>query len=229
MSTEQQEWSDYARALRQIAGARGDAQQAQDRLIAHRSRAEATGLAEAEAMAERGRKLQDRLDALAEQAAAAIRQAGVPAEGKRVAITLPAVRGIADVEAAAAQLTKQLDEAVARLEEVRRRVRAERDRRRRRTISAALVLAAVGVVGPATGSAVAALEAAAIVAATLLAVLRLAGSTWIAWAASVAVVLTMAAGLPWWLAMLVPAVVVAAVFAVPRKRGKPVAASKKSN
>ena len=41
MSTEQQQWSDYARALRQIATARTDAQQAQDRLTANRSRAEA--------------------------------------------------------------------------------------------------------------------------------------------------------------------------------------------
>jgi len=45
MSDEQQEWSGYARALRQIASARADAQQAQDRLTANRSRAEATALA----------------------------------------------------------------------------------------------------------------------------------------------------------------------------------------
>lgn len=229
MSTEQQEWSDYARALRQIASARADAQQAQDRLTANRSRAEATALAEAEAMAERGHKLEARLNALAEKAADSLQRAGVPTGGKRVAITLPTVRGIADVEAAAAQLTKQLGDAVERLEEVRRNVRAEQERRRRRTISAALVLVAFGVVWPATGEVVVALEAAAIVALTLVVALRLAGPPWVAWGAAAAVAVLMAVGLPWWLAVLVPVIVAAVAITLPKKRSKPAAVPKKSN
>src|SRR4051794_29945960 len=101
MSTRQQGWSDYARAVRQIAGARADAQQAQDRVTANRTKAEATAMAEADAMAERGRKLEERLNRLADKAAASLEKAGVPADGKRVRITLPTVRGIADIEAAA--------------------------------------------------------------------------------------------------------------------------------
>lgn len=229
MSTEQQEWFDYARALRQIASARTDAQQAQDRLTANRSRAEATALAEAEAMAERGRKLEERLTALAGKAAGSLHRAGVPTEGKRIAITLPTVRGIADVEAAAAQLTKQLGDAVERLEDVRRKVRAERERRRRWTISAALVLVAFGLVWPTTGSVVVALEAAAIVALTLVVALQLPGPPWVAWAAAAAVVVLMAVGLPWWLAILVPVIVAAVAIILPRKRSKPIAVPKKSN
>jgi len=64
MKTEEQVWSEYARAVRTVAMARADAQQAQDRVTAHKSRAEATAAAEADAMAERGRKLQTRLNAL---------------------------------------------------------------------------------------------------------------------------------------------------------------------
>jgi ABC-type multidrug transport system fused ATPase/permease subunit len=217
MSTEQQEWSDYARAVRQVAGARADAQQAQDRVTANRTKAEATAMAEADAMAERGRKLEERLNRLAEKAAASLEKAGVPAEGKRVTIALPTVRGIADIEAAAAQLTKQLGEAVGRLEEVRTKARAERERRKRRAISAALVLVAVAVVWSINGSFVAGSEAGAIVLLTLLIAPRLASSPWIGWAAAVVVVVLMAAGLPWWLAILVPAIVAGTSIVLPKK------------
>lgn len=217
MSTEQQEWSDYARAVRQVAGARADAQQAQDRVTANRTKAEATAMAEADALAERGRKLEERLNRLAEKAAASLEKAGVPAEGKRVTIALPTVRGIADIEAAAAQLTKQLGEAVGRLEEVRTKARAERERRRRRTISAALMLVAVAVVWSINGSFVAGLEAGAIVLLTLLIAPRLASSLWIGWGAAVVVVVLVAAGLPWWLAILVPAIVAGTSIVLPKK------------
>jgi hypothetical protein len=218
MSTEQQEWSDYARAVRQVAGARADAQQAQDRVTANRTRAEATAMAEADAMAERGRKLEERLNRLAEKAAASLEKAGVPAEGKQVAITLPTVRGIADIEATAAQLTKQLGEAVGRLEEVRTKARVERERRKRRTINAALVMVAFAVVWSINGSFVAGLEAGAIVLLTLLIAPRLAGSLWIGWGAAVVVVVLMAVGLPWWLAILVPAIVAGTSIVLPKKR-----------
>ena len=221
MSTGQQEWSDYARAVRQVAGARADAQQAQDRVTANRTKAEATAMAEADAMAERGRKLEERLNRLAEKAAASLEKAGVPAEGKRVTITLPTVRGIADIEAAAAQLTKQLGEAVGLLEEVRTNARAERERRKRRTISAALVLVAFAGVWSINRSFVAGLEAGAIVLLTLLTLLiapRLASSLWIGWGAAKVVVVLMAVGLPWWLAILVPAIVAGTSIVLPKKR-----------
>jgi ABC-type multidrug transport system fused ATPase/permease subunit len=218
MSTEQQEWSDYARAVRQVAGARADAQQAQDRVTANRTKAEATAMVEADAMAERGRKLEERLNRLAEKVAVSLEKAGVPAEGKRVTITLPTVRGIADIEAAAAQLTKQLGESVGRLEEVRAKARAERERRRRRTINAALVLVAFAVVWSINGSLVAGLAAGAIVLLTLLIAPRLAGSLWIGWGAAVVVVVLMAVGLPWWLAILVPAIVAGTSIVLPKKR-----------
>jgi hypothetical protein len=216
MSTGQQEWSDYARAVRQVAGARADAQQAQDRVTANRTKAEATAMAEADAMAERGRKLEERLNRLADKAAASLEKAGVPAEGKRVTITLPTVRGIADIEAAAAQLTKQLGEAVGLLEEVRTNARAERARRKRRTINAALVLVAFAGVWLINGSFVAGLEAGAIVLLTLLIGPRLA--SWIGWGAAVVVVVLMAVGLPWWLAILVPAIVAGTSIVLPKKR-----------
>ena len=218
MTTEQQEWSAYARAVRQVAGARADAQQAQDRVTANRTKAEATAMAEADAMAERGRKLEERLNRLAEKAAASLETAGVPAEGKRVAITLPTVRGVADIEAAAAQLTKQLGEAVGRLEEVRTNARAERERRKRRTINAALVLVAVAGAWSINGSFVAGLEAGAIVLLTLLIAPRLARLLWIGWGAAVVVVVLMAVGLPWWLAILVPAIVAGTSIVLPKKR-----------
>jgi ABC-type multidrug transport system fused ATPase/permease subunit len=218
MTTEQQQWSDYARAVRQVAGARADAQQAQDRVTANRTKAEATAMAEADAMAERGRTLEERLNTLAEKAAASLEKAGVPAEGKRVTITLPTVRGIADIEAAAAQLTKQLGEEVGRLEEVRTKARAERERRKRRTINAALVVAAFAVVWSINGSFVAGLEAGAIVLLTLLIAPRLASSLWIGWGAAVVVVVLMAVGLPWWLAILVPAVLAGTSIVLPKKR-----------
>jgi hypothetical protein len=218
MSTGQQEWSDYARAVRQVAGARADAQQAQDRVTANRTKAEATAMAEADAMAERGRKLEERLNRLAEKAAVSQEKAGVPAEGKRVTITLPTVRGIADIEAAAAQLTKQLGEAVGLLEEVRTNARAERERRKRRTISAALVLVAFAGVWSINGSFRAGLEAGAIVLLTLLIPPRLASSLWIGWGAAVVVVVLMAVGLPWWLAILVPAIVAGTSIVLPKKR-----------
>jgi ABC-type multidrug transport system fused ATPase/permease subunit len=218
MSTGQQEWSDYARAVRQVAGARADAQQAQDRVTANRTKAEATAMAEADAMAERGRKLEERLNRLADKAAASLEKAGVPAEGKRVTIRLPTVRGIADIEAAAAQLTKQLGEAVGRLEEVRTNARAERERRKRRTINAALILLAVAGAWSINGSFVAGLEAGAIVLLTLLIAPRLARLLWIGWGAAVVVVVLMAVGLPWWLAILVPAIVAGTSFVLPKKR-----------
>jgi hypothetical protein len=217
MSDEQQEWSGYARALRQIASARADAQQAQDRLTANRSRAEATALAEADAVAARGRQLEQRLEALTDKAAATVRKAGVPAEGKRVAITLPTVRGIADIDAAAAQLTKQLGEAVGRLEEVRAAVRADRERRKRRTLSAGLLLIAFAVVWLIDGSFVGGLAAAAIVLLTLMTAPRLSGSLLVTFAAAAVVVVLMAAGLPWWLAILDPAVVAGTSIVLPKK------------
>jgi hypothetical protein len=222
MSTEQHEWSDYARAVRQVAGARADAQQAQDRLTANRTKAEVTAMAEADAMAERGRKLEERLNRLAEKAATSLEEAGVPAAGKRVTITLPMVRGIADIEAAAAQLTKQLGEAVDRLEEVRAKARAERERRKRRTINAALVLVAFAVVWSINGSLVNGfvngLAAGAIVLLTLLIAPRLARSLWIGWGAAVVVVVLMAVELPWWLAILIPAVIAGTAIVLPKKR-----------
>jgi ABC-type multidrug transport system fused ATPase/permease subunit len=218
MSTGQQEWSEYARAVRQVAGARADAQQAQDRVTANRTKAEATAMAEADAMAERGRKLEERLNRLAEKAAASLEKAGVPAEGKRVTITLPMVRGIADIEAAGAQLTKQLGETVGLLEEVRTNARAERERRKRRTINAALVLVAFAGVWSINGSFVAGLEADAIVLLTLLIAPRLASSLWIGLGAAVVVVVLMAVGLPWWLAILVPAILAGTSIVLPKKR-----------
>jgi hypothetical protein len=144
MKTEEQEWAEYARALRQVAGARADAQQAQDRLTANKTKAEATAMAEADAMAERGRQLETRLNALAEKAAAGLQRAGLPAEGKRTNIQLPEIRGLTDIETVAARLTRQLGETVDQLDEVRAQARAERERRKRRTISA--VLTSVGFV-----------------------------------------------------------------------------------
>jgi hypothetical protein len=224
MKTEEQEWSEYARALRQVAGARADAQQAQDRLTAHKSKAEATALAEADAMAERGRKVEARLNALAEEAAASLQRAGLPAEGKRVNIVLPEIRGLTDLEAAAAKLTKQLGEAVDQLEQVRAEARAEQERRRRRTISAALMLVGFVVVLVVTRSFLAGIEAAAIAAVTMLAASRvlglprLPGARWWGWGGAVLVVAVMAAGLPWWLAILVPVIVSGTAIVLPKKR-----------
>src|SRR4051812_6700137 len=203
MKTEQQQWTEYARALRQVAGARADAQQAQDRLTANRSKAEATAWAEADAMAERGRKLEIRLNALAEKAAESLQRAGLPPDGKRASIPLPEMRGMTDMEAAAAKLTKQLAETVDKLEEVRKAARADQERRKRRTISAVEVLVGFVLVWVMRGSLLVGLEAAAIAAVTLLAASRvlglprLPGARWWGWGGAALVVVLMAAGLPW--------------------------------
>ena len=224
MKTEQQEWSEYARALRQVAGARADAQQAQDRLTANRSKAEATAMAEADAMAERGRALEIRLNALAEKAAASLQRAGLPSEGKRAPIPLPEMRGMTDMEGAAAKLTSQLAESVDKLEELRGEARAEQERRKRRTISAAEVLVGFLLVWVLQRSLVVGLEAAAIAAATLLAASRVLGlprlpsARWWGWGGAALVVVLMAAGLPWWLAILVPAAVAGTAIVLPKKR-----------
>ncbi len=224
MKTEEQAWSEYARALRQIAGARADAQQAQDRLTATKSKAEATALAQADAMAERGRHLETRLNALAEKAAASLQRAGLPAEGKRANIPLPQIRALNDIEAVAARLTKQLGETVDQLEQVRAEARAEQERRKRRTISAVLMLVGFVVVWVVAGSFLAGLEAAAIAAVTMLAASRvlglprLPGARWWGWGGAVAVVVVMAAGLPWWLAIAVPVIVAGTAIVLPKKR-----------
>lgn len=224
MKTQEQEWSEYARALRQVAQARADAQQAQDRLTAHKSKAEATALAEADAMAERGRKVEARLNALAEQAAASLQRAGLPADGKRVNVAIPEIRALTDLESAAARLTSQLGEAVDQLEQVRAEARAEQERRRRRTISAALMLVGFVAVWAVTRSFLAGVEAAAIAAVTMLAASRalglprLPGARWWGWGGAVVVVAVMASGLPWWLAILVPVIVAGTAIVLPKKR-----------
>jgi hypothetical protein len=224
MKTEQQQWTEYARALRQVAGARADAQQTQDRLTANRSKAEATAMAEADAMAERGRKLELRLNALAEKAAESLQRAGLPPDGKRASIPLPEMRGMSDMEAAAAKLTKQLAETVDKLEEVRQAARADQERRKRRTISAVEVLVGFVLVWVARESLLVGLEAAAIAGVTLLAASRvlglprLPGARWWGWAGAALVVVLMAAGLPWWLAVVVPAAVAGTAIVLPKKR-----------
>ncbi|WP_406053022.1 hypothetical protein [Kribbella sp. NBC_00889] len=224
MKTEQQMWSEYARTLRTVAGARVDAQQAQDRLTAHKTKAEAAAMAEAEAMAERGRQLEARLNTLAEKAAASLQRAGLPADGKRANVALPEIRALNDIETVATRLTKQLGEAVDTLEEVRSRARELQERRMRRTISAALTLIGFLVVWVVTGSFLAGVEAAAIAAVTMLAASRvlglprLPGARWWGWGGAVAVVVLMAAGLPWWIAILVPVVVSGTAIVLPKKR-----------
>lgn len=224
MKTEQQVWTEYARALRTVAGARADAQQAQDRLTAHKTKAEATAMADADAKAERGRQLEARLNALAEKAAASLQRAGLPAEGKRANVALPEIRALNDIETVAARLTKQLGEAVDTLEEVRAQARELQERRKRRTISAALTLTAFMVVWVLTRSFLAGVEAAAIAAVTMLAASRvlglprLPGARWWGWGGAVAVVVLMAAGLPWWIAILVPVVVSGTAIVLPKKR-----------
>jgi hypothetical protein len=225
MKTEEQEWAEYARALRQVAGARADAQQAQDRVTAHKSKAEATALAEADAMAERGRKVEARLNALAEEAAASLQRAGLPSEGKRVNVVFPEIRALTDLESAAARITKQLGEAVDQLEQVRAEARALQERRKRRTISAALTLVGFVVVWVVTRSFLAGVESAAIAAVTMLAASRvlglprLPGARWWGWGGAVVVVAVMASGLPWWLAILVPVIVSGTAIVLPKKRG----------
>ncbi|WP_112237434.1 hypothetical protein [Kribbella monticola] len=224
MKTEEQVWSEYARAVRQVAGARADAQQAQDRLTANRSKAEATAMAEADAMAERGRKLELRLNALAEKAAASLQRAGLPADGKRTTVPMPAIRGLTDIEAAAAKLTKQLADTVDKLEEVRAKARAEQERRKRRTISAALVVVGFVLIWVISGSFLAGLEGAAIEAVTMLAASRvlglprLPGARWWGWGGAVLVVVAMAAGLPWWIAIAVPVIISGTAIVLPKKR-----------
>jgi uncharacterized membrane protein len=224
MKTDEQAWSEYARALRTVAGARADAQQAQDRLTAHKSKAEATAMAEADAMAERGRQLELRLNALAEKAAASLQRAGLPAEGKRANHVLPEIRVLKDIESVAARITQQLGETVEELEEVRAAAREEQERRRRRTISAVLTLVGFLVVWVLTRSFLAGVEAAAIAAVTMLAASRvlglprLPGARWWGWSGAVAVVVVMAAGLPWWLAIAVPVVVSGTAIVLPKKR-----------
>ncbi|MEV6283412.1 hypothetical protein [Kribbella sp. NPDC051770] len=223
MKTEEQEWAEYARALRQVAGARTDAQQEQDRRTATKTQAEATALAEANAMAERGHKLEVRLNGLAEKAAVSLQRAGLPPDGKRTAVPLPEIRAIADIEVVAARITKQLAETVDKLEEVRATALAEQERRKRRTISAALTVAALLVVWVAQ-SFLAGVEAAAIAAVTMLAASRvlglprLPGARWWGWGGAGLVVVLMAAGLPWWLAIGVPVVVSGTAIVLPKKR-----------
>jgi hypothetical protein len=210
--------------VRQVAGARADAQQAQDRLTANRSKAEATAMAEADAMAERGRKLELRLNELAEKAAASLQRAGLPAEGKRTTVAMPAIRGLTDIEAAAAKLTKQLGDTVDKLEEVRAKARAEQERRKRRTISAALVVVGFVLVWVISGSFLAALEDAVIEAVTMLAASRvlglprLPGARWWGWGGAVLVMVLMAAGLPWWIAIAVPVIISGTAIVLPKKR-----------
>lgn len=224
MKTEEQLWSEYARALRTVASARADAQQAQDRVTAHKSKAEATAMAEADAMAERGRQLELRLNALAEKAAASLQRAGLPADGKRTNHALPEIRVLNDIETVAARITQQLGETVEQLEEVRAAARAEQERRRRRTISAALAAVGFVVVWALTGSFVAGVEAAAIASVTMLAASRvlglprLPGARWWGWGGAAAVVVVMATGLPWWLAIAVPVIVAGTAIVLPKKR-----------
>ncbi|TDW79364.1 hypothetical protein [Kribbella sp. VKM Ac-2566] len=224
MKTVEQEWSEYVRALRTVAMARADAQQAQDRLTAHKSKAEATAAAEADAMAERGRKLQTRLNALADKAAESLQRAGLPAEGKRANHTLPEIRALNDIETVAERITKQLAESVDQLEELRTKARALQEQRKRRTISAVLALVGFVLVWVLSGSFLAGVEAAAIAAVTMLAASRvlglprLPGARWWGWGGAVIVVVAMAAGLPWWLGILVPVVVAGTAIVLPKKR-----------
>ncbi|MET9276022.1 hypothetical protein [Kribbella sp. NPDC003557] len=224
MKTEQQEWSEYTRALRTVAMARTDAQQAQDRVTAHKSKAEATAAAEADAMAERGRKLQTRLNSLAEKAAESLARAGLPADGKRANHTLPEIRALNDIEKIAERITEQLAESVDQLEELRTKARALQEQRKRRTISAVLALAGFVLVWVLTGSFLAGVEAMAIAAVTMLAASRvlglprLPGARWWGWGGAAAVVVLMAAGLPWWLGILVPVVVAGTAIVLPKKR-----------
>jgi hypothetical protein len=224
MKTEAQEWAEYTRAVRQVAGARADAQQAQDRLTANRTKAEATAMAEADAMEERGRKLELRLNALAEKAAASLQRAGLPADGKKTTVPMPAIRGLTDIEAAAAKLTKQLADTVDKLEEVRSKARDEQERRKRRTISAALVVIGFAVVWAISGSFLAAVEDAVIEAITMLAASRvlglprLPGARWWGWGGAVLVMVLMGAGLPWWIAIAVPVIVSGMAIVLPKKR-----------
>ncbi|MEU8222552.1 hypothetical protein [Kribbella sp. NPDC048915] len=223
MKTEEQEWAEYTRVLRTVAMARADAQQAQDRLTAHKSKAEATAAAEADAMAERGRTLQTRLNELAEKAAQSLERAGLPAEGKRANHTLPEIRALNDIEKIAERITGQLAETVDQLEDLRRQARALQERRRRRTISAVLVLVGFVLVWI-LASFLAGVEAAAIAAATMLAASRvlglprLPGARWWGWGGAAAVFVLMASGLPWWIAILVPVVVAGTAIVLPKKR-----------
>jgi hypothetical protein len=223
MKTEEQAWAEYAGELRRVAGARADAQQEQDRYTASKTQAEATAMAEANAMAERGHKLETRLNGLAEKAAVSLQRAGLPPDGKRTAVPLPEIRAIADIEVVAARITKQLAETVDQLEAVRAAALAEQERRKRRTISAALTVAALLVVWVAQ-SFLAGVEAAAIAAVTMLAASRvlglprLPGARWWGWCGAGLVVVLMAAGLPWWLAIGVPVVVSGTAIVLPKKR-----------
>lgn len=224
MKTVEQEWSEYVRALRTVAMARADAQQAQDRVTAHKSKAEATAAAEADAMAERGRKLQTRLNSLADKAAESLERAGLPAEGKRANHSLPEIRALNDIETVAERITKQLAESVDQLEELRTTARALQEQRKRRTISAVLALVGFVLVWILTGSFLAGVEAAAIAAVTMLAASRvlglprLPGARWWGWSGAVIVVVAMAAGLPWWLGIVVPVVVSGTAIVLPKKR-----------
>jgi hypothetical protein len=224
MRAVEQEWSEYVRALRTVAMARADAQQAQDRLTAHKSKAEAAAAAEADAMAERGLKLQTRLNALAEKAAASLQRAGLPAEGKRANHTLPEIRALNDIETVAERITKQLAESVDELEELRTTARALQEQRKRRTISAVLALVGFVLVWVFSGSFLAGVEAAALAAVTMLAASRvlglprLPGARWWGWGGAVAIVVLMAAGLPWWIGIGVPVVVAGTAIVLPKKR-----------
>jgi hypothetical protein len=193
-------------------------------VTAHKSRAEATAAAEADAMAERGRKLQTRLNELAEKAVEALERAGLPPEGQRAVHTLPEIRALNDIEKVAARITEQLTDAVDQLEELRSRARALQLQRQRRTISAAVVTVGLVLVWVLTGSFLTGVEAAVIAAVTMLAASRvlglprLPGARWWGWGGAAAVFVLMAAGLPWWLGIVVPVVVAGTAIVLPKKR-----------
>ncbi|GAA1568295.1 hypothetical protein [Kribbella karoonensis] len=224
MKTDEQVWSEYVRALRTVAMARTEAQQAQDRVTAHKSKAEATAAAEADAMAERGRRLQTRLNALADKAAESLQRAGLPADGKRANHSLPEIRALNDIETVAERITEQLAESVDQLEELRTSARRLQELRRRRTISAVLALVGFVLVWVFSRSFLAGVEAAAIAALTMLAASRVLGlprlpvARWWGWGGAALVFVLMAAGLPWWLGILVPVVVAGTAIVLPKKR-----------
>ncbi|HEY3510830.1 hypothetical protein [Kribbella sp. NPDC051137] len=224
MKTDEQVWSEYVRALRTVAMARTEAQQAQDRVTAHKSKAEATAAAEADAMAERGRRLQTRLNALADKAAESLQRAGLPADGKRANHSLPEIRALNDIETVAERITEQLAESVDQLEELRTSARRLQELRRRRTISAVLALVGFVLVWIFSRSFLAGVEAAAIAALTMLAASRVLGlprlpvARWWGWGGAALVFVLMAAGLPWWLGILVPVVVAGTAIVLPKKR-----------
>jgi hypothetical protein len=110
------------------------------------------------------------------------------------------------------------------LEELRTTARALQEQRKRRTISAVLALVGFVLVWVFSGSFLAGVEAAAIASVTMLAASRmlglprLPGARWWGWGGAVAVVVLMAAGLPWWIGIGVPVVVAGTAIVLPKKR-----------